>query len=114
MAFYGDTVSFNFTDLALKEYSLPFQLLAYTAFIIAFGVKLPIFPLHTWLPDAHSEAPAAVSMILAGVLLKMAGYGIIRMNIEMLPGRSRVRCSLLGDTWRYQYHLRIFNSLWAG
>lgn len=85
MAFYGDTVSFNFTDLALKEYSLPFQLLTYAGFLIAFGVKLPIFPLHTWLPDAHSEAPAAVSMILAGVLLKMAGYGIIRMNIEMLP-----------------------------
>lgn len=85
MAFYGDTVSFNFTDLALKEYSLPFQFFAYTAFLIAFGVKLPIFPLHTWLPDAHSEAPAAVSMILAGVLLKMAGYGIIRINIEMLP-----------------------------
>lgn len=85
MAFYGDTVSFNFTDLALKEYSLPFQFFAYTAFLIAFGVKMPIFPLHTWLPDAHSEAPAAVSMILAGVLLKMAGYGIIRMNIEMLP-----------------------------
>ncbi|MGF1521444.1 MAG: NAD(P)H-quinone oxidoreductase subunit 4 [Leptolyngbyaceae cyanobacterium] len=85
MAFYGDTVSFNFSDLALKEYSLPFQILAYIAFLIAFGVKLPVFPLHTWLPDAHSEAPAAVSMILAGVLLKMAGYGIIRMNIEMLP-----------------------------
>ncbi len=85
MAFYGDTVSFNFTDLSLKEYSLPFQLLAYIGFLVAFGVKLPIFPLHTWLPDAHSEAPAAVSMILAGVLLKMAGYGIIRMNIEMLP-----------------------------
>jgi NAD(P)H-quinone oxidoreductase subunit 4 len=85
MAFYGDTVSFNFTDLASKDYSLPFQLLSYAAFLVAFGVKLPIFPLHTWLPDAHSEAPAAVSMILAGVLLKMAGYGIIRMNIEMLP-----------------------------
>ncbi|MGD1862592.1 MAG: NAD(P)H-quinone oxidoreductase subunit 4 [Leptolyngbyaceae cyanobacterium] len=85
MAFYGNTVSFNFTDLALKEYSLPFQLLTYAGLLVAFGVKLPIFPLHTWLPDAHSEAPAAVSMILAGVLLKMAGYGILRMNIEMLP-----------------------------
>ena len=85
MAFYGDTVTFNFADLALKEYSLPFQLFAYAGFLVAFGVKLPIFPFHTWLPDAHSEAPAAVSMILAGVLLKMAGYGIIRMNIEMLP-----------------------------
>jgi NAD(P)H-quinone oxidoreductase subunit 4 len=85
MAFYGDVLTFNFADLALKEYSLPFQLLAYVGLLIAFGVKLPIFPLHTWLPDAHSEAPAAISMILAGVLLKMAGYGIIRMNIEMLP-----------------------------
>jgi len=85
MAFYGDTVTFNFTDLALKDYSLPFQLFAYAGLIVAFGVKLPIFPFHTWLPDAHSEAPAAVSMILAGVLLKMAGYGILRMNIEMLP-----------------------------
>jgi len=85
MAFYGDTVSFNFTDLAMKDYSLPFQLFAYACLIVAFGVKLPIFPFHTWLPDAHSEAPAAVSMILAGVLLKMAGYGILRMNIEMLP-----------------------------
>jgi len=85
MAFYGDTVSFNFTDLAMKDYSLPFQLFVYAGLLVAFGVKLPIFPFHTWLPDAHSEAPAAVSMILAGVLLKMAGYGILRMNIEMLP-----------------------------
>ncbi|XGB41893.1 MAG: NAD(P)H-quinone oxidoreductase subunit 4 [Nodosilinea sp. LVE1205-7] len=85
MAFYGDTITFNLTDLAQKHYSLPFQLLMYAAFLIAFAVKLPVFPFHTWLPDAHSEAPAAVSMILAGVLLKMAGYGLIRMNIEMLP-----------------------------
>jgi NAD(P)H-quinone oxidoreductase subunit 4 len=85
MAFYGDVTTFNFSELAVKDYSLPFQLFAYTGFLIAFGVKLPIFPFHTWLPDAHSEAPAPVSMILAGVLLKMAGYGLIRMNIEMLP-----------------------------
>ncbi|MEL6856491.1 MAG: NADH-quinone oxidoreductase subunit M, partial [Cyanobacteria bacterium J06607_13] len=71
--------------LAAKDYSLPFQLICYLGLLIAFGAKLPIFPLHTWLPDAHSEAPAPVSMILAGVLLKMAGYGLIRMNIEMLP-----------------------------
>lgn len=85
MAFYGDTVTFNLTELAQKDYSLTFQLWIYAAFLVAFAVKLPIFPLHTWLPDAHSEAPAAVSMILAGILLKMAGYGLIRMNIEMLP-----------------------------
>ncbi len=85
MAFYGDTVTFSFSELALKNYSLPFELSVYAALLIAFGVKLPIFPFHTWLPDAHSEAPAPVSMILAGVLLKMAGYGLIRINMEMLP-----------------------------
>ncbi|MEO0705241.1 MAG: NAD(P)H-quinone oxidoreductase subunit 4 [Cyanobacteria bacterium J06649_5] len=85
LAFYGDAFSFNFSELAAKDYSLPFQLLCYLGLLVAFGAKLPIFPLHTWLPDAHSEAPAPVSMILAGVLLKMAGYGLIRMNIEILP-----------------------------
>ena len=53
---------------------------------IGFGVKLPIVPLHTWLPDAHSDAPTAVSVMLAGVLLKMGGYGILRMCVTILPG----------------------------
>ena len=85
MAFYGDTVTFDMQQLAHKHYPIALELLVYTGFLISFGVKLPIFPLHTWLPDAHSEASAPVSMILAGVLLKMGGYGLIRMNIEMLP-----------------------------
>lgn len=85
MAFYGDTVTFDLSALALKQYSLGFELTLYAALLIAFGMKLPVFPLHTWLPDAHSEAPAPVSMILAGVLLKMAGYGLIRFNIGLLP-----------------------------
>ncbi|MEW6494179.1 MAG: NAD(P)H-quinone oxidoreductase subunit 4 [Cyanobacteriota bacterium] len=85
MAFFGDTVTFDMQQLAQKHYPIAFELLAYTGFLIAFAVKLPIFPLHTWLPDAHSEASAPVSMILAGVLLKMGGYGLIRMNMEMLP-----------------------------
>lgn len=85
LAFYGDTVTLNIHELGLKDYSLTFELLIYAALLIAFGVKLPIFPFHTWLPDAHSEAPAPVSMILAGVLLKMAGYALIRFNMEMLP-----------------------------
>jgi len=85
MAFYGDNLTFDMTQLGMKNYPLALELLAYAGFLIAFGVKLPIFPLHTWLPDAHSEAPASVSMILAGVLLKMGGYGLIRLNIEMLP-----------------------------
>jgi NAD(P)H-quinone oxidoreductase subunit 4 len=85
MAFYGDTVTFDLHELGLKHYSLAFELLAYTGFLVAFGVKLSIFPFHTWLPDAHSEASAPVSMILAGVLLKMGGYALIRLNMELLP-----------------------------
>ncbi len=85
LAFYGDTVTFDMTALGLKEYPIGLELLAYTGLLIAFGVKLPIFPFHTWLPDAHGEAPAPGSMILAGVLLKMGGYAMIRLNAEMLP-----------------------------
>jgi NAD(P)H-quinone oxidoreductase subunit 4 len=85
MAFYGDTVTFDMATLGMKEYPKAFEILVYAGLLIAFGVKLPMFPFHTWLPDAHSEAPAPVSMILAGVLLKMGGYGLIRMNMEMLP-----------------------------
>jgi NAD(P)H-quinone oxidoreductase subunit 4 len=85
LAFYGDSVTFDFTELRMKDYSIGAEILAYTALLIAFGVKLPIFPLHTWLPDAHGEAPAPGSMILAGVLLKMGGYALIRLNAEMLP-----------------------------
>ncbi|GFE69299.1 NAD(P)H-quinone oxidoreductase subunit 4 [Chroococcus sp. FPU101] len=85
LAFYGNHFTFDMAELGLKEYPLGLEMLAYAGFLIAFGVKLPIFPLHTWLPDAHSEASAPVSMILAGVLLKMGGYGLIRMNIELLP-----------------------------
>ena len=85
LAFYGDTVTFDMTALGLKDYPIGLELLAYAGLLIAFGVKLPIFPFHTWLPDAHGEAPAPGSMILAGVLLKMGGYALIRLNAEMLP-----------------------------
>ena len=85
LAFAGERTSFELSQLALNNYSHSVQNLAYVAFLIGFGVKLPLFPLHTWLPDAHSEAPAPVSAILAGVLLKMGGYGLLRMNVELLP-----------------------------
>lgn len=84
MAFYGDNFTLNITELGMKNYPIALETLAYIGFLIAFGVKLPIFPFHTWLPDAHSEASAPVSMILAGVLLKMGGYGLIRFNMESL------------------------------
>ena len=54
-------------------------------FLIGFAVKLPVWPLHTWLPDAHTDAPTAVSVMLAGVLLKMGAYGLIRINVGMFP-----------------------------
>jgi NAD(P)H-quinone oxidoreductase subunit 4 len=85
MAFYGDNFTLNITELGMKNYPIALETLAYVGFLIAFAVKLPIFPFHTWLPDAHSEASAPVSMILAGVLLKMGGYGLIRFNMESLP-----------------------------
>ncbi len=85
MALYGgDNVTFDIATLATKDYSLGLELLLYAGLLIAFGVKLAIFPLHTWLPDAHGEASTPVSMVLAGVLLKMGGYGLIRLNLELL------------------------------
>ena len=64
------------------------QMVLFLAFAIAFAIKVPIFPLHTWLPDAHVEAPTAGSVILAGVLLKMGAYGFIRFNLPLFPQAS--------------------------
>jgi NAD(P)H-quinone oxidoreductase subunit 4 len=85
MAFYGDTVTFDMQAIALKDFPINLQLLLYGGLLIAYGVKLPIFPLHTWLPDAHGEATAPAHMLLAGILLKMGGYALLRMNLGMLP-----------------------------
>ncbi len=85
MGLYGGDMTFDITALAKKEYPLGLQLLLYAGLLVAFGVKLAVFPMHTWLPDAHGEASSPVSMILAGVLLKMGGYGLIRLNLELLP-----------------------------
>jgi NAD(P)H-quinone oxidoreductase subunit 4 len=85
MGFYGNTVTFDMHAIALKDIALNLQLLLYGGFLIAYAVKLPIIPLHTWLPDAHGEATAPVHMLLAGILLKMGGYALIRMNAQMLP-----------------------------
>ena len=52
---------------------------------MAFAVKLPTWPVHTWLPDAHTDAPTAASVMLAGVLLKMGGYGLLRVNVGLFP-----------------------------
>ncbi len=83
--FGGGTPNFEFTHLANQGFGTSFQLLCYAGLLIAFGVKLPIVPLHTWLPDAHGEATAPVHMLLAGILLKMGGYALLRFNAQLLP-----------------------------
>ncbi len=65
-----------------------FQHVVWMALFIGFAIKIPAFPFHTWLPDAHVEAPTAISVILAGVLLKMGTYGILRINFPMLPAAT--------------------------
>lgn len=64
--------------------------IAFWAFVIAFAVKVPLWPFHTWLPDAHTEAPTAGSMILAGVLLKLGGYGFIRLILPLYPLEAKI------------------------
>jgi NADH-quinone oxidoreductase subunit M len=66
----------------------PVQYLLFLGFAIAFAIKVPIFPFHSWLPDAHTEAPTAGSVILAGILLKMGTYGFIRFNLPLFPEAS--------------------------
>jgi len=95
MAFYGDTVTFDMQAIAAKDYSLNLELFLYAGLFIAYAVKLPVFPLHTWLPDAHGEATAPVHMLLAGILLKMGGYALIRMNAGMLPDAHAVFAPIL-------------------
>ena len=63
---------------------------AFWAFTIAFAIKVPIWPFHTWLPDAHTEAPTAGSMILAGVLLKLGAYGFLRLILPLYPAEAKI------------------------
>jgi NADH-quinone oxidoreductase subunit M len=88
--YYSATPTFDLTELAANSshYSIGFQRVAWIALFIGFAIKIPAFPFHTWLPDAHVEAPTAISVILAGVLLKMGTYGILRVNFAVLPAAT--------------------------
>ena len=80
--------TFDIQSLSQVHYDPKLQAWLFWAFFAAFAVKVPMFPLHTWLPDAHVEAPTAGSVILASVLLKMGAYGFLRFSLPMLPHAS--------------------------
>src|SRR6266702_2546185 len=85
--FYSSPHTFDMTTL-IATTPIPIGSigdLIFVGLLVAFGTKLPTWPLHTWLPDAHVEAPTGGSVILAGILLKLGGYGLIRFNVQMLP-----------------------------
>nr|YP_010459701.1 NADH-plastoquinone oxidoreductase subunit 4 [Gymnospermium odessanum]YP_010459788.1 NADH-plastoquinone oxidoreductase subunit 4 [Gymnospermium peloponnesiacum]UUC03497.1 NADH-plastoquinone oxidoreductase subunit 4 [Gymnospermium odessanum]UUC03584.1 NADH-plastoquinone oxidoreductase subunit 4 [Gymnospermium odessanum]UUC03671.1 NADH-plastoquinone oxidoreductase subunit 4 [Gymnospermium peloponnesiacum]UUC03758.1 NADH-plastoquinone oxidoreductase subunit 4 [Gymnospermium peloponnesiacum] len=86
MGLYGfNEPTLNFETSANQSYPVALEILFYFGFFIAYAVKLPIIPLHTWLPDTHGEAHYSTCMLLAGILLKMGAYGLIRINMELLP-----------------------------
>nr|YP_009701178.1 NADH-plastoquinone oxidoreductase subunit 4 [Eriocaulon decemflorum]YP_010473218.1 NADH-plastoquinone oxidoreductase subunit 4 [Eriocaulon faberi]YP_010473388.1 NADH-plastoquinone oxidoreductase subunit 4 [Eriocaulon miquelianum]ULQ65810.1 NADH-plastoquinone oxidoreductase subunit 4 [Eriocaulon buergerianum]UVH66326.1 NADH-plastoquinone oxidoreductase subunit 4 [Eriocaulon alpestre]QEQ14384.1 NADH-plastoquinone oxidoreductase subunit 4 [Eriocaulon decemflorum]UVH66666.1 NADH-plastoquinone len=86
MSIYGSNEpTLDFERLINQSYPVGLEILLYFGFLIAYGVKLPIIPLHTWLPDTHGEAHYSTCMLLAGILLKMGAYGLIRINMELLP-----------------------------
>ncbi|MBI3475892.1 MAG: NADH-quinone oxidoreductase subunit M [Acidobacteria bacterium] len=92
---YSKTGSFDFVDIQhaiqagnVENFAAAAQWL-FLGFFVAFAVKVPLFPLHTWLPDAHVEAPTAGSVLLAGVLLKMGTYGLLRFNLGLFPEQAR-------------------------
>ncbi len=88
MAMYWQAGTTDIPTLLAHKFPYNLQLWLWLAFFASFAVKMPMWPVHTWLPDAHVEAPTAGSVILAGVLLKMGGYGFIRVSLPMFPDAS--------------------------
>jgi NADH-quinone oxidoreductase subunit M len=88
----GDFNFFSFMDVRL---TLTEQQYIFIAFLLAFAVKVPMWPVHTWLPDAHVEAPTGGSVILAAIMLKMGGYGFVRLSLPMLPDGSEFFAGLM-------------------
>ena len=92
---YWKQGSFDWMVLQQAPMDVRFQTWAFVAFALAFAIKIPLFPFHTWLPDAHVQAPTAGSVILAGVLLKMGTYGFLRFNLPLFPDATHLYTPLL-------------------
>ncbi|MGE5893049.1 MAG: NADH-quinone oxidoreductase subunit M [bacterium] len=86
---YRTAHTFDILQLMDQAYPYKLQLILFWAFFAAFAVKVPMFPVHTWLPDAHTEAPTAGSVILAAILIKMGAYGFLRFSLPLFPDASR-------------------------
>ena len=99
LAYYHQTVtgvpSFDLVDLYALNVPVGIQMWPFLAFAVAFAIKVPLFPFHTWLPDAHVEAPTAGSVILAGVLLKMGTYGLLRFAFPLFPQAAQAAAPYL-------------------
>jgi NADH-quinone oxidoreductase subunit M len=89
MAMYWDAGTTDIPTLLHHPFPLVLQTAAWFAFLASFAVKMPMWPVHTWLPDAHVEAPTAGSVILAAILLKLGGYGFLRFSLPMFPEASQ-------------------------
>jgi NADH-quinone oxidoreductase subunit M len=92
---YGKTGGFDLLGFMNVSLSLTAQKMIFLAFLAAFAVKVPMWPVHTWLPDAHVEAPTGGSVILAAIMLKMGGYGFIRLSLPIVPDGSAYFANLL-------------------
>ena len=88
MAMYWQAGTTDITELLAYNFPVHMQTWLWLAFFASFAVKMPMWPVHTWLPDAHVQAPTAGSVILAGVLLKLGGYGFLRFSLPMFPDAS--------------------------
>ena len=92
---YSKGNSFAILDMHSLEIGMTAQVLIFFSFLLAFGVKIPMWPVHTWLPDAHVEAPTGGSVILAAIMLKIGGYGFLRFTLPIVPDASRELTGLI-------------------